>query len=61
MDLAPLIADQYVVKLIIAALDTPFIYVVTRLMDKIPVRVDAIVQGSNKTGSGDVPNRMGDR
>lgn len=37
MDIAPLIIGQYVVKLIIAAMDTPFIYGVLRLMDRVPV------------------------
>ena len=61
MDLGPLIVGQYVIKLIIAALDTPFIYVVTYLMDKIPVRVAAIVQSDNETSTRDIPNNTGDK
>ena len=36
MDIVPLLIGQYVVKLVIAALDTPFIYAVSWIMDKIP-------------------------
>lgn len=38
MDIVPLLIGQYVVKLIIAVLDTPFIYFISWLMDKITVR-----------------------
>ena len=36
MDIVPLLIGQYVIKLIIAVVDTPFIYGVVWLMDKIP-------------------------
>lgn len=42
MDIVPLLIGQYVVKLIIAAIDTPFIYLVSWIMDKIPVRIEKI-------------------
>ena len=38
MDIVPLLIGQYVIKLIIAVLDTPFIYFISWLMDKIRVR-----------------------
>lgn len=38
MELRPLMVGQYVVKLIIAGMDTPFIYGVLRLMDRVPAR-----------------------
>ena len=38
MDIVPLLIGQYVVKLIVAAMDTPFMYVVVWLMDKVPSR-----------------------
>lgn len=38
MDVIPLMIGQYVIKLVIAAIDTPFLYIVIRFMDKIPER-----------------------
>lgn len=36
MDIIPLLVGQYAVKLLIAALDTPFMYGIVWLMDKVP-------------------------
>lgn len=41
MDIVPLLIGQYVVKLIIAGVDTPFIYGVVWLMDKIPAKEES--------------------
>lgn len=38
MDIVPLIVGQYVIKLIIAALDTLFMYGIVWLMDKVPAK-----------------------
>jgi len=38
MDIVPLLIGQYVIKLIIAILDTPFIYGISWIMDRIPER-----------------------
>ena len=38
MDIIPLIIGQYVIKLIIAALDTVFMYGIVWLMDKVPAK-----------------------
>jgi len=38
MDIVPLIIGQYVIKLIIAALDTVFMYGIVWLMDKVPAK-----------------------
>ena len=38
MDIVPLLIGQYTVKIIIAAMDTPFIYGVVWLMDKVPAK-----------------------
>jgi len=38
MDIVPLLIGQYVIKLIIAILDTPFIYIISWVMNKIPGR-----------------------
>jgi len=38
MDIVPLLIGQYVIKLLIAVVDTPFIYAIVWLMDKIPAR-----------------------
>lgn len=36
LDIVPLLLGQYVVKLIIAIIDTPFMYSISWLMDKVP-------------------------
>ncbi|MFC2034899.1 queuosine precursor transporter [Chloroflexota bacterium] len=36
MDIVPLLIGQYVIKLIIAIIDTPFLYAISWFMDKIP-------------------------
>lgn len=43
--LMSLIVGQYVVKIIIAALDTPMIYVITYVVDRIPGRVSTEARG----------------
>ena len=40
MDIVPLLVGQYVIKLIIAVIDTPFIYGISWIMDKIPGRTE---------------------
>ena len=42
MDIVPLLIGQYVVKLIIAVIDTPFIYGISWLMDRIPANNEGL-------------------
>ena len=42
MDIVPLLIGQYLIKLIIAVVDTPFMYGVVWLMDKIPAKKAAV-------------------
>lgn len=59
MDIVPLLIGQYVVKLIIAGLDTPFIYGVIRLMDKIPAKTADIAHTGARADSADNANSTG--
>jgi len=43
MDIVPLLIGQYVVKLLIAVMDTPFMYGVVWLIDRVPARKAAMV------------------
>lgn len=49
MDIVPLLIGQYVIKLIIAVLDTPFIYFISWLMNKIPVRSEQNILQKSET------------
>jgi len=49
VDIVPLLIGQYVMKLIIAALDTPFIYFISWLMDRIPLRSERLVPQKSET------------
>jgi len=49
MDIVPLLIGQYAVKLIIALLDTPFMYLITWLMDKIPAHSERNVSQKSET------------
>jgi len=42
MDIAPLLIGQYVVKLLIAAMDTPFMYGILWLIDRVPAGKTAV-------------------
>lgn len=54
MDIVPLLIGQYVVKLLIAAMDTPFIYGIVWLIDKVPATKSVI--GSPVTEVGPAHN-----
>jgi len=49
MDIVPLLIGQYVIKLIIGVLDTPFIYFVSWLMNKIPGRSEQNILQKSET------------
>ena len=60
MDIVPLLIGQYVVKLLIAVMDTPFIYSIVWLMDKVPVGKLATGYSATEVGSTSGPNSAGD-
>ena len=60
MDIVPLLIGQYVVKLLIAVMDTPFIYSIIWLMDKVPAGKLATGYSATEVGSASNPNSAGD-
>ena len=60
MDIVPLLIGQYVIKLLIAAVDTPFIYGVVWLMDKIPAKKAAVAHADTEMASTDSSSNVGD-
>ena len=53
MDIVPLLIGQYVVKLLIAAIDTPFMYGIVWLMDKVPSGKAGSKYAAPEAGSAD--------
>jgi len=61
LDIVPLLIGQYVVKLLIAAVDTPFMYGIVWLMDKVPLGKTDTQQGTAQVSMDAKPmNRSSD-
>ena len=60
MDIVPLLIGQYVVKLLIAVIDTPFMYGIIWLMDKTPPKEAAQAHFDANMASVDRSSNVGD-
>ena len=57
LDIVPLLIGQYVIKLLIAAIDTPFMYGILWLMDRVPSRESDPQSLTRKTDNVDRENQ----